>query len=238
MSSNHKAPLAAFVVVALACVVVLATNSMRSYARDAWRQFAAPVVTGLTLVPHVGGSATSPAHTADATATTPDVTTGTHTAVAAVPAVALITTQPATPHGHRHHPAKTTPASDTTPVPPTPVAPPPTPVTPPPAPATPAWSHGPWHGTHPAGPAAAHQPTRPASTHPTADRGHHVGQSKQPAGLDRGPGHRGWSSTAPARGSHGHQSTKASYAADGSQSPSRGQGHAWGHGQSFGPRGH
>jgi len=37
-------------VVAIACVVVLATNSMRSYARDAWRSFAAPVVTGLQLI--------------------------------------------------------------------------------------------------------------------------------------------------------------------------------------------
>lgn len=51
MSSNHKAPLAAFVVVAIACVVVLATNSMRSYAVDAWRSFAAPVVNGLSLLP-------------------------------------------------------------------------------------------------------------------------------------------------------------------------------------------
>ena len=50
MSSNHKAPLTAFVVVAIACVVVLATNSMRSYAKDAWRSFAAPVVAGLQLM--------------------------------------------------------------------------------------------------------------------------------------------------------------------------------------------
>lgn len=50
MSSNHKAPLAAFVVVAIACVVVLATNSMRSYAGDALRTFAAPVVSGLQLI--------------------------------------------------------------------------------------------------------------------------------------------------------------------------------------------
>jgi len=50
VSSNHKAPLTAFVVVAIACVVVLATNSMRSYAKDAWRSFAAPVVAGLQLM--------------------------------------------------------------------------------------------------------------------------------------------------------------------------------------------
>lgn len=50
MSSNHKAPLAAFLVVAIACIVVVATNSMRSYARDAWQSFSAPVVTGLQLI--------------------------------------------------------------------------------------------------------------------------------------------------------------------------------------------
>lgn len=86
MSSNHKAPLAAFVVVAIACVVVLATNSMRSYARDAWHTFAAPVVGGLQLVrPHDGAHthaprvapaapvrpATSPALPADAVHATP-----------------------------------------------------------------------------------------------------------------------------------------------------------------------
>lgn len=86
MSSNHKAPLAAFVVVAIACVVVLATNSMRSYARDAWHTFAAPVVGGLQLArPHDAAGTharrvaptaaarpeTSPAVPADAVHTTP-----------------------------------------------------------------------------------------------------------------------------------------------------------------------
>jgi hypothetical protein len=66
VSSNHKAPLAAFVVVAIACVVVLATNSMRSYARDAWRSFAAPVIGGL----HLNGPAHKPAGPSDAKAST------------------------------------------------------------------------------------------------------------------------------------------------------------------------
>lgn len=66
MSSNHKAPLAAFVVVAIACVVVLATNSMRSYARDAWRSFAAPVIGGL----HLNGPAHKPAGPGGAKAST------------------------------------------------------------------------------------------------------------------------------------------------------------------------
>jgi len=51
VSSNHKAPLAAFVVVAIACVVVIATNGMRSYARLPWVQVAAPVVNGARLLP-------------------------------------------------------------------------------------------------------------------------------------------------------------------------------------------
>lgn len=60
MSSNHKAPLTAFVVVAIACVVVLATSSMRSYARDAWRSFSAPVVDGLSLIHRDGAHPVAP----------------------------------------------------------------------------------------------------------------------------------------------------------------------------------
>lgn len=72
MSSNHKAPLAAFAVVAIACVVVLATNSMRSYARDAWHTFSAPVVNGLSLI-HGEHAETKPVRTAASKPATPVV---------------------------------------------------------------------------------------------------------------------------------------------------------------------
>ena len=68
MSSNHKAPLTAFVVVAIACVVVLATNSMRSYAKDAWSSFAAPVVAGLQLMEIQHGETLEPSAPAKAAA--------------------------------------------------------------------------------------------------------------------------------------------------------------------------
>jgi len=90
VSSNHKAPLAAFVVVAIACVVVLATNSMRSYARDAWRDFAAPVVSGLALLP---SEHHEPAKQAAAPAT---IAAADDVVVPAGPALKV-----ATPH-HRH----------------------------------------------------------------------------------------------------------------------------------------
>jgi hypothetical protein len=191
VSSNHKAPLAAFVVVALACVVVLATNSMRSYARDAWRQFAAPVVSGLTLVPHSGGgSSPTPAAPDVAEHAADDAQAATN----ATPAVAL-TVAKAKParhahHHHRHHPAKTTPASDTTPAPADPQ-----PATPQP-PATPTWpSH-----SHTSWPTAVHQPTWPASTTPAANQGNHFGQNRQLTGLKHGPGNRGLPGMAPGRG--------------------------------------
>ena len=99
MSSNHKAPLAAFVVVAIACVVVLATNSMRSYARDAWRDFAAPVVGGLALLP-------STTHH-DATPPTSGKTATVDEAVAPADPV-VVTTTPRPHRGvHRAHHAST-----------------------------------------------------------------------------------------------------------------------------------
>jgi hypothetical protein len=195
VSSNHKAPLAAFVVVALACVVVLATNSMRSYAHDAWRQFAAPVVTGLTLVPSLGGdSATSPSvrdAAADTTAdTAPDTSVDAHSSTDATPAVAVTKAKPAAHHRHPH-PAKTTPASD-----PTPAAP-----QPPATAATQTWPVGATsHSNHPS--ATAHQPAWTGSTRPAADRGHRFGHHEQSTGSQHHPGTRGWQDRTPGRGMH------------------------------------
>jgi hypothetical protein len=224
VSSNHKAPLAAFVVVALACVVVLATNSMRSYARDAWRQFAAPVVSGLTLVPHPGGgSSTTPvAHDA---AVTPDTTVDEKSPTKATPAVVVTTTKRAS-HHHRHHPAKSTPASTTTPAPPS--VPPATPK----PPAVPGWpSHGPSHSTHSTWPASVHQPA--------ADHGNHFGQTKQLTRSKHGLGNQGWPGMAPGKGLH--KSAKTPYAAAADKLPTsshRGFGLSSGHGHSFGGHRH
>lgn len=237
MSSNHKAPLAAFVVVALACVVVLATNSMRSYARDAWRQFAAPVVTGMHLVPNLGGdSSTTPAGqdvAVDAPADAPAGTAAkTRSATDATPAVVVTKSTKAKPakHRHRHHPAKTTPASNTTPVPPAPATLP--------VPATPTWpSPGPWRSNHSSWPAAVHQPSLPASTHVAANQGNPVGQAKQSTGLRHGVG---WPGMAPGKGvAKGlHKNANTPYGATLPQSSQgRWSGHgqgSWGHGQSFG----
>jgi hypothetical protein len=243
VSSNHKAPLAAFVVVALACVVVLATNSMRSYARDAWRQFAAPVVSGLTLVPHpdASSSTTPVAHDAAATPdTTVDTTADAKSPANATPAVAVTTTKRASHHRHRHHPAKSTPASTTTPAPPS--VPPATPK----PPAVPAWpSHGPSHINHSSWPATVHQPGWPASnTHPAANQGNHFGQNKQFAGNKHGQSNQGWQGMAPGKGlAKGlHKSANTPYAAADKlpQSSHRGFGFSSGHGHrtSFGGYGH
>lgn len=225
MSSNHKAPLAAFVVVALACVVVLATNSMRSYARDAWRQFAAPVVTGLSLVPSRGGdSSTTPAGHDVAV----DAPADTHSEADVTPAVVITKAEPTRQHHHRHHPAKTTPASD-----PAPQLAAPQPPVMPAMPATPAWSsHGPWHGNHSSWPAAVHQPTR---THP-------AGRSDHSTGLERGPSSQARSGKAPdkdgAKGLHRSARTPYGTATPSSSSQGRWSGHhahgSWGHGPSFG----
>lgn len=234
MSSNHKAPLAAFVVVALACVVVLATNSMRSYARDAWHQFAAPVVSGLTLVPSLGGGDSSPAPVAHDVAD--DATPAAQPPAAATPAVAVTAAKPAKQHHHRHHThAKTTPATKTTPAPPTP--PTPQPATPPPA--TPAWPS--YH--QPSWSANVHQSALPASTHPAANQGNHFGQSKQLTGLNHGQSNQSPFGMRPGRGvAKGLQKTaKTPFAATDklSQSPNRGFGLSSAHVSMFGShRGH
>lgn len=107
MSSNHKAPLAAFVVVAIACVVVLATNSMRSYARDAWLSLASPVISGLELnaqpkqAPRVAQADAAPVVPAPAAIRT----------TAPAPHRVVAHAHHSTHHSHRAHHVATTPVT-------------------------------------------------------------------------------------------------------------------------------
>jgi hypothetical protein len=248
VSSNHKAPLAAFVVVAIACVVVLATNSMRSYARDAWSNFAAPVVSGLLLVqvPHE----------------TPDPSEPSAVATSAAPVVEAAQVKPVhdSPHpvDHRpHHAAHVGSAvkpavhvEHHVSAPPTPAVTTVTTDTTSHAPGGfggPAHSNGNGHhygwGTHgaPTGPAVAPPPAMPvAASH---DNGHHYGwgqaspgnpgHSSPRPGFSHGPSTHGPPQPAPKPYSY---SVAASIAPGGPASHGhghaygQGNGHAYGHG--------
>ena len=228
MSSNHKAPLAAFVVVAIACVVVLATNSMRSYARDAWRDFAAPVVSGLALLPSEHQKPATPVVTAtSAAADVPVVSAG----------PALRTAVPLHrrgPHKARHAAGASTPAHHAntaqTASPVSAVAAPATPLPPATQSAGPGehrgwsqgqhngWAHAP-HGGH-------------GSTYGHTSGSHGNGWGKTQTKVVHGPSWKGTKSFAGADQGH----AKATSVAAGH--PSGHNGHAYGSTRSHGNHGH